>query len=96
MLAVLAVTTAFGADEITIKGEGKCGKCGLKETEKCQNVVEVTKDGKKTKYYFVQNDVSKKFHENVCQATAKVKATGTAKKVDGKMEFTATKIELDK
>jgi RecG-like helicase len=97
-LSALAIAglTAFAADEVTIKGEGKCGKCELKETDKCQNVVEVEKDGKKVKYFFADNEVSKAFHKNLCKGTAKVKATGEAKKVDGKMQFTATKIELDK
>lgn len=92
----IASLTVFGADVVTIKGEGKCGKCELKETDKCQNVVEVEKDGKKVKYFFTDNQISKDFHKNLCKGTAKVKATGEAKKVDGKMQFTATKIELDK
>ena len=100
LLAVLVAVssfTAFAADApITIKGEGKCAKCALKEKDSCQNVVEVEKDGKKTKYYFANNDVAKAFHKNVCSTTAKVKATGTCKEVDGKKEFTATKIEVDK
>ena len=88
---------AFAEDkgkEITITGEGKCGKCALKETEKCQNVVQVEKDGKKSTYYLVENDVSKKFHKNVCSETKKVTATGTCKKVDGKLQFTPTKVEV--
>jgi len=42
----------------------------------------------------VHNDVSKKFHGKVCKSTEKVKATGTVKEVDGKMELTPTKIDL--
>src|ERR1041385_7521072 len=80
----------------TVIGTGLCGKCSLKETESCQNVIQVEKSGKKTSYYLVQNDVSKKFHEKICKAPAKVKATGTVKKVDGKNEFTATDIQLSK
>jgi hypothetical protein len=44
----------------------------------------------------VENDVSKKFHENICEEAKKVTATGTVKVVDGKQQFTATKIELAK
>ena len=97
-LLMLAVATpAIAADKTrTITGEGKCGKCALKETEKCQNVIQVEKNGKKTTYYLTQNDVSKKFHENLCKETRKVTATGTVKTVDGKKEFTVTKIELVK
>ena len=55
------------------------------------------KTGDKTvTYYFVKNDVAKKFHENICTETKNITATGTVKEVDGKHEFTATKIELDK
>ena len=99
-LLFLAVATPAFADEggkpVTIKGEGKCAKCALKETEKCQNAIQVEKDGKKTTYYLVQNDMSKKFHSNLCKESKKVTATGTCKKVDGKLELTVTKLELDK
>ena|SRR2546425_4279816 len=96
---VLAATTmrTFAEDkEITITGEGKCAKCALKETEKCQNVLQTKKDGKEVTYYFVQNDVSKDFHENLCKESKKITATGTVKEVNGKKEFTAKKIELAK
>jgi len=82
--------------EITITGDAKCGKCALKETAKCQNVIQVEKKGKTVTYYLVENDVSKAFHKNVCQETKKATATGTSKKVDGKLQFTATKVELAK
>ena len=96
---VLAATAtrAFAEDkEITINGDGKCAKCSLKETEKCQNTLQTKKEGKDVTYYFVQNDVSKSFHENLCQGSKKITATGTVKEVNGKMEFTAKKIELAK
>ena len=99
-LLVLAVATpAFAEDKEksqTITGEGKCGKCALKETEKCQNVIQVEKDGKKTTYYLTPNDLSKKFHENLCKESKKVTATGMVKTVNGKKELTVTKIELAK
>ena len=92
---VLAATSTRAlADEITVTGEGKCAKCVLKETEKCQNAIQTTKDGKAVTYYVVQNEVSKKFNENLCTEGKKVTATGTVKEVGGKKEFTATKIEL--
>jgi hypothetical protein len=94
-LAIPALAEDKGK-EITITGDAKCGKCALKETAKCQNVIEVEKDGKKTTYYIVDNEKSKAFHKNVCQETKKATATGTCKKVDGKLEFTAAKIELAK
>src|SRR5689334_14148475 len=90
------VSPAFAADKVTITGEGKCAKCSLKETDKCQNAIEVEKDGKTTTYYLVQNDVSKSFHENLCKESKKVTATGTVKKEDGKMMLTADNIEVAK
>ncbi len=97
MLAVVTPTFAEeGGKPVTLKGEGKCGKCGLKETDKCQNVIQVEKNGKKTTYYLVQNDVSKKFHENLCKESKKISVVGTCKKVGDKLEVTATKIELAK
>ncbi len=97
-LALLALATpSFAADsgkEVTITGEGKCGKCSLKETEKCQNVIETTEDGKTVKYYLTQNSVSKEFHDNICKEPKKITATGKVKEVDGKKELTATNIKL--
>jgi len=96
MLLALSVP-AFAADkekEITIKGEGKCAKCALHETDKCQNAIETTQHGKKVTYYLTKNEVSNDFHDNVCKEAKQVKATGTVKEVDGKKELTASKIEL--
>lgn len=101
-MAVLDVPTSLveeKARERTIKGEARCGKCALKETDKCQNVIQVeNKNGKKVMFYIVENNVSKAFHRNVCKETRKATATatGTNKKVDGKNLFAATKLELVK
>jgi Family of unknown function (DUF6370) len=84
----------------TIKGEALCGKCALKETTSCQNVVIVTKDDKKTKYYLEKNEFFKDAHSGlgICTATKdepiKVKVTGTVVKKDDKLVMTPTaKIE---
>jgi hypothetical protein len=89
-------TPSFAADEVTLSGTAKCGKCALKETAKCQTVIETEKDGKPVKYYVANNAVAKAFHDNVCQDSKKVTATGTVKDVDGKHELTASKIEVAK
>ena len=97
-LFLLALTTSSFADdkgnEVTITGEGKCAKCILKETDKCQNAIQTTQDGKKVTYYLADNDVSKNFHDDLCKEAKKVTATGTVKEVDGKKELTVTKIEV--
>ena len=101
-LFLLALSTpTFAADpkdskEVTITGEGKCGKCSLKETEKCQNVIEAKEGGKTVKYYVTQNETAKEFHDNICKEPKKVTATGTVKEVDGKKELTVSKIEVAK
>jgi hypothetical protein len=94
LLAAVTLRTLAAGESVTITGEGKCAKCALKETKECQNVIQTEKDGKKTNYYLVANDVSKEFHGKLCKDTKKVTATGTVKEVDGKLELTLTKIEL--
>jgi hypothetical protein len=98
LLAVATPTFAADASKTkTITGEAKCAKCMLKETDQCQTVIQAeNKKGKTVNYYLVSNDVSKAFHPNVCKEAKKVKATGTVKKVEGKNEFTVSKIELAK
>ena|SRR5215510_10290161 len=100
-LLVAGITMAFtpkslAADAKTFTGEGKCGKCALKETKECQNTLTVKEGDKSVTYYLVQNDISKDFHSNICKGPKKVKATGTVKEVDGKMQLTVSKIELVK
>ena len=104
ILAILAgLLLAFGtssllaqdaAKTITITGSMVCGKCTLHETASCQNVVQVTKDGKTVNYYLVQNDTSKAAHGAVCGGDSeKVTVTGTLEEKDGKEMLTPTKIE---
>jgi hypothetical protein len=89
------------ADKTTLKGDGMCAKCALKEKDACQNVVIVTKDGEKKTYYIVHDKVAKDAHSKLgfCRASkekpTKVKITGTYKEEDGKLVFTAEKIEKD-
>ena len=99
-LVLALATPAFAAEsskERTITGEAKCAKCMLKETDKCQTVIQAEdKAGKTVNYYLADNDKSKAFHHHVCTETKKATATGTVKKVDGKNVFTVSKIELTK
>lgn len=105
-LAVLALHTAptamaaenKGQDgkEVTLSGEAMCGKCALKTSDKCVNVVRVKQDGKDVDYVLVDNKVSKDFHSKVCKENQKVTLTGMPKKAEGKTEFIASKIEVAK
>ena len=93
LLASALTFPAFAADkEVTIKGEGQCGKCSLKETKTCQNVI---KTAAGQTYYVAENDVSKKFYSET-RTEKKFTATGTVKEVDGKQQLTVTKIEATK
>jgi hypothetical protein len=92
LIAILSGLVGLAAADSkteTIKGKGECAKCSLKETESCQMAV-TTKDG--TKYLVENNDVSKKFHSNICKAEKNVEVTGTVSEQGGKKMITATKI----
>jgi hypothetical protein len=96
-LALAFATSAFAEDkEVTVTGTGKCAKCQLKETAKCQNVIEAKEGGKTVKYYVAKNETSDNFHDNICKEPKKVTATGTVKEEDGKKILTASKMEVVK
>ena len=98
-LAGLISAPAFAESkgkEITVKGEAQCAKCNLKQATECQTVITVEKDGKKTTYYLADNDVSKKFHEEVCKAPKQATVTATCKKEGDKLVLTASKAEVTK
>lgn len=99
LLALFAVAgLAFNASaaEITIKGEGQCAKCSLKEAKECTDAIVVEENGKKTTYIFAKNDATKSLHKEICTAKKKLEATGTVKEVDGKKQFVASKVEVVK
>ena len=95
--ALLLSPAGFAADkEVTLKGEGKCAKCSLKETTTCQNVV-VVKEGDKSVTYYIDHDaVAKAFHSEVCTETKAISVTGVVKEVGGKKTIDATKITAGK
>lgn len=82
--------------EVTLKGTLVCGKCTLKETDKCTNVLQVKgKDGKTVNYYIKDNGNKAKYHKGVCPPDSKKEATvtGTVSEKDGKKWITAKKVE---
>jgi len=94
VLAVTAVRAFAKGEAVTINGEAKCAKCALNESKTCQTVIQADKDGKMLTYWVTDNDVAKPFHMKVCKEPKKVTATGTVKEVDGKLQLSATKIEV--
>lgn len=99
-LIALALTgfsfAASGGKEITLTGQVACAKCCLKTADECQNVLTVEKNGKKTVYQIVQNEVSKGFHSEVCKQPKQASVTAVCKKVGDHLELTPSKIELAK
>lgn len=100
LLAVLS-SHLFADDTgkvVSITGSMVCGKCTLHLTKECQNVVQVTQDGKTVNYFLEQNDVSKAAHDPVCSGgdLEKVTVTGTIVEKDGKETMTPTKIDVNK
>ena len=91
---VAGLVTSVRAEEITLKGEAVCAKCELHKTDKCQTAIRVKEDGKEVIYFATDNAVAKEFHHNICQAPAKVVATGNVKEKDGKKLITLKKIEV--
>ena len=94
-MTLFASGVVLAADVKTITGDGKCAKCALKETDECQNVIEVEEDGKTVKYYMAKNDAAKAYHKSsgICSKTVKTTVTGEVKEEDGKKVITATKVE---
>jgi hypothetical protein len=99
-LANDSATAPDGGDKgngkkVSLTGEAKCAKCILHEGSACQTVIQTTDKGKVVTYYVTENEVAKGFHEDVCTAPHKVKATGFVKEVGGKQQLTLTKISAD-
>ena len=91
---MLTAAVAFAADkEVTLSGAGQCAKCSLGITKSCQNALVVKQDGKETVYLLAENDVSKKFNDELCSDTKALKVTGIVSEKDGQKIITASKIE---
>jgi hypothetical protein len=93
LFASLAVVVLFVAGlqaedkkEVKLTGKLVCGKCTLKETDECTNVLQV-KDGDKTVNYYVQDTGKKeKYHKGICppNKSADATVTGVVSEKDGK------------
>ena len=75
----------------TLTGLLQCGKCKLKETDECSNVLVVTKGDKEVKYYFKDKGKKEKYHK--CSGTQKAEVTGTVEMKDGKNYITHAKVK---
>lgn len=94
----LADKPAEPAKEVKLTGTLMCGKCSLKLTPKCSNVLQV-KEGDKTVNYFLDDKGNaEEYHEGVC-GDGKIEGvvvTGTVSEKDGKKWIKASKVEMPK
>jgi hypothetical protein len=107
--ATLAAAVAFGLlgfggiraedkKEVKLTGTLVCGKCTLKMTPKCSNVLQV-KEGEKTVNYFLDDKGNgETYHEGVCggEKVEGVTVTGTVSEKDGQKHIKPTKVETKK
>jgi uncharacterized Zn-binding protein involved in type VI secretion len=104
-LVAAMLVPAFAADEkkpadkkeVKLEGTMVCGKCKMKETDACSNVVQV-KEGEKTVSYYLKDEGAKAaYHGDCCKKDAKVKVTGgTVTEKDGKKWLEGAKVEVVK
>jgi Family of unknown function (DUF6370) len=90
-------STSHPSDQVTMTGTMVCAKCKLHVATSCQNVLQVDQGGQTVNYFLVQNDVSKKFHDNICMNDGeKATVTGTVEQKDGQEQLTASNIAASK
>jgi len=88
-VAELPAAEKKSSGDQTFKGTGVCTKCISKLTSACQNGIIV--DGKL--HLLEHNDVSKAYHEKVCQKSTPTVVYGKLTEVGGVKKITASKIE---
>ena len=99
--ALVAAPWAVAADdkkEVKLTGTLVCGKCQLKLTPKCSNVLQV-KEGEKVVNYFLDDKGNgEPYHEGVCggDKVENVTVTGTVAEKDGKKWVKPTKVDVKK
>lgn len=91
---VAPVAIGEPAKEVKLTGTLVCGKCNLKTTAKCSNVLQV-KDGDKVVSYFLEDKGNgEPYHEGVCggDKVEGVTVTGVVTEKDGKKSIKASKV----
>lgn len=90
--------TADDKKEVKLTGTLVCGKCGLKQTPKCSNVLQVKEGDKVVNYFLDDKGNGEAYHEGVCggDKVTGVTVTGTVTEKDGKKYIKPTKVETKK
>jgi hypothetical protein len=86
--------TAMAADkEVTLKGTLTCGKCELKKSDDCANVLKVTEkvDGKDAEVIYWLKDEGKTEKYHACTKPKMASVTGVVSEKDGKKWITPSK-----
>ena len=103
LAAAAALGTAWTAaaddkKETKLTGTLVCGKCSLKVTPKCSNVLQVKEDDKLVNYILDDKGNGEDYHDGVCGdgKIAGVTVVGTVSEKDGKKYVKATKVDLPK
>ncbi len=108
MLAVVAVVAGLWAfvtfamaddkKEVKLTGTLVCGKCSLKTTPKCSNVLQVKEGDKVVNYFLDDKGHDESYHEGVCggEKVEGVTVTGAVTEKDGKKYVKPTKVEKKK
>jgi len=93
--AAAPAAAAAEAKEVSLSGTMVCGKCNLKETAECQDVLKVTEGKAEVKYYLVDNAVAKENHGPVCGGSKKATVKGVVGEKDKKKILTASAITYE-
>ena len=93
-----AVASAEDKKEVKLTGTLMCGKCSLKLTPKCSNVLQVKEGGKLVNYILDDKGNGEGYHEPVCGdgKVEGVTVVGTVSERDGKKYVKPTKVDLPK
>ena len=94
---IVAGLPAQEKKETTLKGTILCAMCGLKETQKCENAIQVKEGDKLVTYYFLDKGDAEGYHEAICGGERKDGTViGTVSTKDGKQYITPKKVEYAK
>jgi len=103
-IALLCLTVVFAfagmisADdkEKTLKGVMLCGKCTLKETKECANVLQVKEGDKLVNYFLDDKGRGEPYHKAICPPDSKKDATvvGIVGEKDGKKTIKPSKVDV--
>ena len=98
MLAFGTVAMAEDKKEVKLTGTLVCGKCNLKMTPKCSNVLQVKEGDKMVNYILDDKGAGEEYHEGVCggDKVEGVTVTGSVTEKDGKKYVKPTKVETKK